>query len=139
MARLYCLDTAKGVAQLASTIGREFSYAWLQALAPWDEATLQRELSRLVEAELLYQRGLLPRATYLFKHALIREAAYESLLRRTRQQYHQKIALALAERFPETAETQPACIFALVEVLGSASALYGTLCPESARARPTDR
>jgi predicted ATPase len=88
MARLDRLDTAKGVAQLASTIGREFSYAWLQALAPWDEATLQRELSRLVEAELLYQRGLPPRATYLFKHALIREAAYESLLRRTRQQYH---------------------------------------------------
>ena len=68
---------------------------------------MQRELSRLVKAELLYQRGLPPRATYLFKHALIREAAYESLLRRTRQQYHQKIALALAERFPETAETQP--------------------------------
>jgi tetratricopeptide (TPR) repeat protein len=107
MARLDRLGPAKGVAQLASTIGREFSYALLQALAPWDEPTLQHELSRLVEAELLYQRGLPPRATYLFKHALIRDAAYESLLKRVRQQYHQKIACALEERFAETAEAQP--------------------------------
>lgn len=107
MARLDRLGTAKGVAQLASTIGREFSYALLQALAPWDETTLQRELRRLVKAELLYQRGLPPRATYLFKHALIRDAAYESLLKRTRKHYHQQIAHALEERFPETAAAQP--------------------------------
>jgi tetratricopeptide (TPR) repeat protein len=105
--RLDHLGPAKGVAQLASTIGREFSYALLQALAPWDESTLRRGLSRLVEAELLYQRGLPPQASYLFKHALIRDAAYESLPKRTRQQYHQKIARALEERFPETAEVQP--------------------------------
>jgi class 3 adenylate cyclase len=107
MARLDRLGTAKGVAQLASTIGREFSYALLQALALWDESTLQRDLRRLVEAELLYQRGLPPRATYLFKHALIRDAAYESLLKRTRQQYHQQIAGALEEQFPETVAAQP--------------------------------
>jgi len=107
MARLDRLGTAKGVAQLASTIGREFSYALLQALAPWDESTLQRDLRRLVEAELLYQRGMPPQATYLFKHALIRDAAYESLLKRTRKHYHQKIAGALEERFPETAQAQP--------------------------------
>jgi predicted ATPase len=107
MARLDRLDTAKDVAQLASTIGREFSYGLLLTLAPWDESTLQHELGRLVAAELLYQRGLPPRATYLFKHALIRDAAYESLLKRTRQQYHLKIAHALENRFPETAEAQP--------------------------------
>jgi predicted ATPase len=64
-------------------------------------------LRQLVEAELLYQRGLLPQATYLFKHALIQDAAYQSLLKSTRQHYHQRIAEVLAERFPETAETQP--------------------------------
>src|SRR5204863_4846843 len=61
----------------------------------------------LVEAELLYQRGLPPQATYLFKHALIQEAAYQSLLRSTRQQHHQRIAHVLEARFPETVETQP--------------------------------
>src|SRR5262249_54490313 len=66
-----------------------------------------RDLRRLVEAELLYPRGLPPRATYLFKHALIRDAAYESLLKRTRQQYHQQIAGALEEQFPETVAAQP--------------------------------
>jgi tetratricopeptide (TPR) repeat protein len=107
MARLDHLGTAKSVAQLASTIGREFSYALLQALAPWNESTLQRDLRLLVEAELLYQRGLPPQVIYLFKHALIRDAAYESLLKRTRQHYHQKIAGVLEEQFPETAEMQP--------------------------------
>ena len=107
MARLDRLGTAKGVAQLASTIGREFSYTLLQTLAPWEESILQRELRRLVEAELLYQRGLPPQATYLFKHALIRDAAYESLLKRTRQHYHQQIACALEERFSEITAAQP--------------------------------
>ena len=69
--------------------------------------TLQRELGRLVEAELVYQRGLPPQATYTFKHALIQDAAYESLLRSTRQQVHQQIAQMLEMRFPDTAETQP--------------------------------
>src|SRR5205823_285263 len=74
---------------------------------PWDEVTVRRELQQLVEAELLYQQGLPPQATYVFKHALIQEAAYESLLKRTRQQYHQCIAQVLESQFPETAETQP--------------------------------
>src|SRR5205823_7881470 len=68
---------------------------------------LQGALAQLVEAELVTQRGLPPQATYTFKHALIQDAAYQSLLRSTRQQYHQRIAQVLAERFPETAETQP--------------------------------
>jgi class 3 adenylate cyclase/tetratricopeptide (TPR) repeat protein len=107
MARLDRLGAARGVAQLASTIGKQFSYALLQALALWDESTLQRELGRLVETELLYQRGLPPRATYLFKHVLIRDVAYASLLKRTRQHYHQNIARTLEARFPETAAAQP--------------------------------
>jgi class 3 adenylate cyclase/predicted ATPase len=107
MARLDRLETGKLVAQLGATIGRRFSYELLQAVSPVDEATLQQGLGRLVESELLYQRGLPPQATYLFKHALIQEAAQQSLLKYTRQQYHQHIAQALSERFPETVETQP--------------------------------
>jgi tetratricopeptide (TPR) repeat protein len=107
MARLDRLATVKTVAQLGATIGRQFSYDLLQAVAPLDEVTLQQELARLVEAEVLYQRGIPPQATYLFKHALIQDAAYQSLLKSTRQQYHQRIAQVLAERFPETADTQP--------------------------------
>ena len=68
---------------------------------------MQRELKRLVEAEMVYQRGVPPQATYTFKHALIQDAAYESLLKSTRQQYHQRIAQVLAAHFPETAEAQP--------------------------------
>jgi TOMM system kinase/cyclase fusion protein len=107
MARLDRLITAKGVAQLAAIIGRHFPYELLHAVSHLDDATLQRELGHLVEAELLYQRGLPPHATYTFKHALIQEAAYQSLLKRTRQQYHQRLAEVLLERFPDTAETQP--------------------------------
>ena len=103
MARLDRLATVKGLAQLGATLGREFSYELLQAVSPWDEATLQRGLHQLVEAEFLYQRGLPPQATYRFKHALIQDAAYQSLLRSTRQQYHQRIAQVLEARFPETA------------------------------------
>jgi predicted ATPase len=107
MARLDRLVTAKGIAQIGATIGRQFSYVLLQAVAQLDASILQRELGRLVEAELLYQRGLPPQASYLFKHALIWDAAYESLLKSTRQQYHQRIAQVLETQFPETTETQP--------------------------------
>jgi predicted ATPase len=107
MARLDRLVTAKGIAQIGATIGRQFSYVLLQAVSQLDALTLQRELGRLVEAELLYQRGLPPQASYLFKHALIQDAAYHSLLKSTRQHYHQRIALVMEEQFPETAEAQP--------------------------------
>jgi predicted ATPase len=79
----------------------------LKAVSQLDETTLQRELGRLVEAELLYQRGLLSQAAYTFKHALIQDAGYQSLLKSTRQQYHHRIADVLETQFPETAETQP--------------------------------
>jgi predicted ATPase len=107
MARLDRLAAGKEVAQLAATLGRTFPYELLRAVSPLDAAMLQQALARLVEAELLYQRGVLPQATYLFKHALIQEAAYQSLLKSTRQQYHQRIARVLEAQFPETCETQP--------------------------------
>ena len=107
MARLDRLATVKSLAQLGATLGREFSYVLLQAISPWDEETLRRGLQQLVEAEFLYQQGLPPEATYLFKHALIQETAYQSLLRSTRQQYHQRIAQVLKARFPERCGMQP--------------------------------
>jgi len=107
MARLDRLAIVKSVAQLGATLGRQFSYALLRSVAQLDEAVLQLALGQLVHAELLYQQGVPPQATYLFKHALIQDAAYQSLLKSTRQQYHQHIAQVLAEHFPETAETQP--------------------------------
>src|SRR5262249_30389097 len=107
MARLDRLAAVKAVAQLGATIGRQFGYELLQAVSPLDDAALQQGLRQLVEAELVYQRGVPPQATYLFKHALIQDTAYQSLLKSTRQQYHQRIAQVLVERFLETAETQP--------------------------------
>jgi class 3 adenylate cyclase/predicted ATPase len=107
MARLDRLTTIKAVAQLGATIGRTFAYALLQAVAPWDEATLQQGLRQLVAAELVSQQGVPPQATYTFKHALIQDAAYHSILRSTRAQFHQRIAQAVEVQFPETAATQP--------------------------------
>jgi predicted ATPase len=107
MARLDRLMTGKVIAQLGATIGRQFSYELLQKISTLDGLTLQRELERLVEAELVYQRGLPPQATYTFKHALIQDAAYASLLKSTRQHYHRQIAHVLEAQFPETTVTQP--------------------------------
>jgi predicted ATPase len=107
MARLDRLATVKSLAQLGATLGREFSYELLQAVSPWDEGTVHRGLQQLVQAEFLYQRGLPPQATYRFKHALIQDTAYQSLLRSTRQQYHQRIAQVVETRFPEVCATQP--------------------------------
>ena len=84
MARLDRLVTAKAVAQYAAVIGRHFAYDVLSMVSQLDAATLQRELGRLVEAEIVYQRGVPPQAIYTFKHALIQDVAYQSLLRSTR-------------------------------------------------------
>jgi predicted ATPase len=107
MARLDRLSTPRELAQLGAVLGREFAYELLQAVSTLDETTLQQGLAQLVDTELVYQRALPPRSLYVFKHALIRDAAYQSLLRSTRQQYHQRIAQVLEARFPETVETQP--------------------------------
>jgi class 3 adenylate cyclase/tetratricopeptide (TPR) repeat protein len=95
LARLDRLGTAKGLAQWGATIGRQFSYEFLQAVTQRDDVTCQRELRTLVEAELLYQRGIGPQATYSFKHPLVQDVAYQSLLRQVRQHYHYTIAQTL--------------------------------------------
>src|SRR5262249_55787091 len=105
MARLDRLATVKGLVQLGATLGREFTYPLLQAVAPWDETTVRQGLQQLVTAEFVYQQGLPPQATYVFKHTLIQEAAYQSLLKSTRQQYHQRIAQVLEAQLPETWES----------------------------------
>jgi class 3 adenylate cyclase/predicted ATPase len=107
MARLDQLAVAKEVAQLGAVLGREFTYDVVQAISHRDEDTLQAGLRQLVAAELLYQRGRPPRARYVFKHALIRDAAYASLLKSTRQQVHERIARVLEAQFPEMVATQP--------------------------------
>jgi predicted ATPase len=95
MARLDRLEGAKEVAQAAAVLGREFSYGVLAAAARWDEARLQRDLGRLVRAELLHQRGLPPAARYRFKHALVQEVAYWSMPRSRRQALHAQAAHAV--------------------------------------------
>ena len=83
MARLDRLAAVKGLAQLGATLGREFSYELLHAVSPWDERTLRQGLHQLVEAEFLYQQGLPPQATYLFKHALIQDRAGQRAIQRS--------------------------------------------------------
>jgi class 3 adenylate cyclase/predicted ATPase len=107
LARLDRLGSVKEVAQLGAAIGREFSYELLAAVSPLSDAELQAALHRLVQAKLVFPRGQPPEATYLFKHALVQDAAYGSLLKSTRQQVHQRIAQALETRFPALVETQP--------------------------------
>ncbi|OAF05979.1 hypothetical protein AYJ54_19950 [Bradyrhizobium centrolobii] len=107
MARLDRLAPIREVAQIGAAIGREFSYELLAALVPLSESTLQEAVERLVHSELIFCRGTPPGATYTFKHALIRDAAYATLLRSRRQQLHARIAKMLEDRFPETVETHP--------------------------------
>jgi class 3 adenylate cyclase len=107
MARLDRLGLVKEIAQVGAVLGREFSYDLLHAVSPLEEAMLQQGLQQLIETELLYQRGLPPQATYLFKHVLIQDTAYQSLLKSRRQQLHQQIVQVLVKKFPQTIETQP--------------------------------
>jgi TOMM system kinase/cyclase fusion protein len=110
MARLDRLSTAKEVAQGAAVLGREFPYVLLAAVVGMPEAALRDALGRLVEAEILFVRGEPPSATYSFKHALLQEAAYESLLKRTRKQFHARVAATFKERFPQRAAAEPAVL-----------------------------
>ncbi|HJT87694.1 MAG TPA: adenylate/guanylate cyclase domain-containing protein, partial [Bryobacteraceae bacterium] len=107
MARIDRLGADRPVAQLAATIGRESSFELLQAVLGRSTPSLQAALGQMVELGLVSESGTPPAATYTFKHALIQDAAYESLLRKTRQEFHGKIAEALLQRFPEMAETKP--------------------------------
>ena len=107
MARLDRLGPAKEVAQIGSAIGREFSHALLAAVARKSEAELGSALDRLVQAGLLFRQGVPPQASYLFKHALVQDAAYGTLLREPRRALHARIAEALESQFAEIAESQP--------------------------------
>ncbi|HEX3128512.1 MAG TPA: protein kinase [Thermoanaerobaculia bacterium] len=107
MARLDRLGEAKGVAQLASVIGRVFHLDLLAAVAPFGEEALRSGLEELLQAELIHRRGTGSRARYLFKHALIQDAAYLSLLKEQRQQIHERIALVLEERLNSSQDGEP--------------------------------
>jgi class 3 adenylate cyclase/tetratricopeptide (TPR) repeat protein len=106
-ARLDRLATTKEVAQVGAAIGREFSYGMIRTVSGLSDTHLRHCLAQLVEAELLQQRGKPPRSTYLFKHALIQDAAYQSLLKSTRQKYHLRIAQVLEAEFAATVAAEP--------------------------------
>ena len=95
------------IGQIGAAIGREFSYPLLRALVGGDEAALKSALTQLEQSGLLFRRGEPPEAVYSFKHALVRDAAYESLLKSRRQQLHGQIARTLEERFADIVASQP--------------------------------
>jgi TOMM system kinase/cyclase fusion protein len=107
MARLDRLGRAKETAQIAAAIGRELTFELLRAVSPLSEADAQEDLDRLVAAELMSRKRRLKNPAYLFKHALVRDAAYDSLLKRSREQIHARIAAALEEKFPEITSERP--------------------------------
>jgi predicted ATPase len=107
MARLDRLGPAKEIAQIGAVIGREISHALLAAVARKPETELQSALDRLVEAGLLFRQGVPPHASYLFKHALVQDAAYGTLLREPRRELHARIAETLESQFGEIAENRP--------------------------------
>lgn len=125
MARLDRLGAAKDVAQIASVLGREFDYPMLAAVSSTAEPALGAALDRLVDADLLFVRGLLPEATYTFKHALVQDAAYGSLLKARRRELHRAAARVLRELFPARAAAQP-------EVLAHHHAQAGEALPAAA-------
>ena len=137
MARLDRHPVSKEVAQLGAVLGREFAYATLKALTPLDDATLQERLAQLVEAELLYQRGRPPRAHYVFKHALIQDVAYASLLKSTRQHYHQQIAHLFERHFPDLVETQPELVAHHYTEAGLMEQAHSLLAAGGTPRRPT--
>ena len=107
MARLDRLGPAKEIAQIGAAIGREFSHALLAAVAGKPEAELQSALDRLTAAGLLFRQGVPPQASYLFKHALVQDAAYGTLLREPRRALHARIAEVLERQFTDVADSQP--------------------------------
>ena len=107
MARLDRLGSAKEVAQIGAVIGREFPHALIAAVARKGEPELRSALDRLIDAGLLFRQGVAPHATYLFKHALVQDAAYGTLLREPRRALHARIAETLESQFAEIAERQP--------------------------------
>ena len=107
MARLDRLGPAKEVAQIGAAIGREFSHSLLAAVVRKPETAINSALDRLIAASLLFRQGVPPHASYLFKHALVRDAAYGTLLREPRRALHARIVETLEDQFAEIAENQP--------------------------------
>jgi class 3 adenylate cyclase/predicted ATPase len=107
MTRLDRLGEAKEIAQMGAALGREFSYELLAAVAGRHPAELEAALERLINAGLLFASGTPPQVAYLFKHALVQDAAYDTMLRAKRQKLHQRIVQVLEEAFPETKDVQP--------------------------------
>ena len=118
MARLDRLAPVKDVAQIGAAIGREFSHELLAAVSPQPAAELETALEQLVASELVFRRGHPPAATYAFKHALVQDAAYQSILRSRRQQLHASIARALNAHFPDVADGAPELLAAHYEKAG---------------------
>jgi class 3 adenylate cyclase len=129
MARLDRLGPAKEVAQIGAVIGREFSYALVTAVVRKPEAELESALDRLIEAGLLFRQGVPPHANYLFKHALVQDAAYGTLLREPRRALHARIAETLERQFTEIAENQPELLArhcTEASLIEKAAGLWGT-------------
>ena len=135
MARLDRLGPAKEVAQIGAAIGREFSHPLLAAVARKPEAEFEAALDRLIEAGLLFRQGVSPHATYLFKHALVQDAAYGTLLREPRRALHARIAETLENQFAEIAENQPELLarhYTEAGVIEKAAGLWGKAGQRSA-------
>ena len=107
LARLDRLASVKEVAQLASTLGRTFSYELFAAVSPLERRELEQALTELETAGLIYRRGVAPDVIFEFKHALLQDAAYQTLLKGNRQRHHERIAQVLEAQFPATAESEP--------------------------------
>lgn len=107
MARLDHMARVKDIAQMGATLGREFRYELIRAVSPLNEADLQEALNELTEHGIIYPIGMRPNLRYAFKHALIQEAAYQSLLKSTRQTFHRNIVTVIESNFPELAQNEP--------------------------------
>jgi class 3 adenylate cyclase/predicted ATPase len=128
MSRLDRLGPAKELAQVGAAIGREFPHMLLAALVRKPEPELNADLDRLIAAGLLFRQGVPPHANYLFKHALVQDAAYSTLLREPRRALHARIADILESQFPEIADGQPELLarhYTKADLIGKAAQLWG--------------
>lgn len=107
MARLDRMDDERELLQLAATLGREFSYELIAGVAMLEETVLQAQLAKLIQAEILYSKGQPPNCNYTFRHALLQDAAYQSLIRQKRHHFHQRIGETLEEQFSQTVDARP--------------------------------
>ena len=125
MARLDRDQAVKEIAQIGAAIGREFSYEVIAAVFQYSEAALDSALKQLTESGLAFRRGTPPEANYTFKHALVQDAAYNSLLKSRRQELHTKIAQVLEVDFPKTKDTEPELLAHHLTAAGQADAAVG--------------